>query len=216
MKKFIILIASLASLTSLADSPAPKIKIKEIKQYVKTINPDSTCMDEYIIRRKQLIIKLSLAPVRVAAGTVASAYTGAMMAAGVANSTGVDGWAGLGYVVGGGMLGGAIGATATAVDATVTGITLKNNVLITKAVYEQQTNREGLYTDRLYKKYLKKSKVDLPKEDFLQKLIAADAEGKLCDGTMVKQPRIKLGSRLKYKVAKLKDLIKFIDNTSQK
>lgn len=214
MKNFLALLVTLSSLNAFAQSSPEKIKIKEIKELVKTSNPDTTCMDEYLKRRKELIIKLSVTPAAAVVGTVGGIYVGGTTGAGLANMAGVDGWGALGYGIMGALGGGAAGITIAAGSATATGITLANNILITKAVAEQQLNRSGNYSEKLYRKYLKKSKVDLSKEDFLNKLVDADQEGKLCDGSMVNQPKIKIGTKLKYKVAKLKDLVRYIDSTS--
>lgn len=209
--KSLLSIILLFSVTNVSANVESKIKIKEIKAHLKTVNPDTTCMDEYLQRRKQLIVKLSLSPVVAVAGTMASTYVGGTAAAAIAGARGVDGWSGLGYVIGGAALGAVSGAAVAGVDATVTSVTLANNVLITKAVAEQHLDRDGFYTNKLYKKYLKKSAVDLSREEFVAKLMEADANSELCDGTMVKQPRIKIGTKLKYKVAKLKDLVRSLD-----
>lgn len=104
------------------------------------------------------------------------------------------------------------GAAVVIADTTATGVTLANNLLITKAVAEQLLNREGYYTDRLYEKYLRKSDKDVSREDFINILLNADSDGSLCDGTMVKQPKFKIGPKLKFKVAKLKDLVRNVDS----
>lgn len=213
MFRLLMALLSLTSINTLAQTESLKLTIKEVKAHVRTINPDATCLDEYLQRRKQLMIKLAASPAIAVAGTMASTYTGGVFAVGLANATGVTGWDGLGYVILGASAGAVGGAAIVVADTTATGITLANNLLITKAVAEQQLNREGHYTNRLYEKYLKKSAIDLSKEDFIAKLMEADANGKLCDGTMVKQPKIKIGTKLKFKVAKLKDLVRFVDNT---
>lgn len=212
MKNLLVVLVALSSLNAFAQKETEKIKIKEIKNLVKTSNPDTTCLDEYLKRRKELIIKLSVSPAVAVAGTVAGGYAGGMAGIGIATATSVDGWSALGYVIVGAAAGGAAGAVATVASTTATGITLANNVLITKTVAEQQLGRSGVYSDKLYAKYLKKSQVDLSKEEFLNKLVEADQEGNLCNGSMVKQPKIKIGTKLKYKVAKLKDLVRYIDN----
>lgn len=206
----LFLLASISS-SFAAEAIPTKIKIKEIKTHLKTINPDTTCMDEYVRRRKQLIIKLAASPAVAVAGTMASTYVGGAAAGGIAVASGVEGWTGLGYVIGGGLIGGASGAVAVTADTVATGITLNNINLILKTVAEQRLEKEGPFTQKLYQKYLKKSKKDISQEDFIARLIEADANGALCDGTMVKQPKIRLGMKLKYKVAKLKDLTRHMD-----
>lgn len=212
MKK-LLTVMLLLSCSQLFAAPTTKVTIKEIKAHLATINPDTTCMDEYLGRRKQLIIKLGLSPVVAVGGTAASTYVGgaAGVALGVAN--GAEGWSGLGYAIGGAMAGMAAGVVAVGVDTTVTAVTLNNIDLILRTLAETHLNREGVKTDKLYAKYLKHSKVDISRDGFMEKLLKADADGTLCDGTMVKQPRIKIGTKLKYKVAKLKDLVRNVDES---
>lgn len=209
MKKLLTVMLLITSTNLLANTQ--KVTINEIKAHLKTINPETTCMDEYVARRKQLIIKLGVTPVAAVAGTFASTYAGGAAGVAVGVATGAEGWDGLGYAIGGAMVGMATGVVAVGVDATVTAVTLNNIDLILRTLAEQHMNIEGTKTDKLYAKYVKKSKVDLSKEEFMTKLLAADADGTLCDGTMVKQPRIKFGTKLKYKVAKLKDLVRGVD-----
>jgi hypothetical protein len=206
MKKLFALLLMISSLTAFAETE-PKIKIHEIKTYLKTVDAETTCMDEYLKRRKQLILKLSLSPVTLVAGTAASLYAGAAAGAGVAHATGVASqWQGLGYVISGLMLGTATGAIATTVDTTATAVTLNNIEMILKTLAEQYLERDGAKSKRLHEKYVKRTRTELPKDEFISRLMSADSNGSLCDGTMVKQPRIKIGSKLKFKVAKLKDL----------
>ena len=206
MKNLLVAILMISSINVSAEVGA-KVKVKEIKAYLKTVDSETTCMDEYLKRRKQLILKLSLSPITIAAGTVVSLYGGAAVGAGAAHVTGVaNGWQGLGYVVGGLMIGTAAGVIATSADTTAAAVTLNNIDMILKALAEQYLDRDGVKSEKLHVKFMKKSKTEISKEEFLARLLAADANGSLCDGSMVKQPRIKLGSKLKFKVAKLKDL----------
>jgi len=189
------------------------VTIKDIKSHLKTINPDSTCMDEYLGRRKQLMIKLGLTPVVAVAGTVASTYVGGVAGVGLGMANNAEGWSGLGYAIGGAMVGAAAGVVAVGVDTTVTAVTLNNIDLILRTLAENHLGQEGMKSEKLYSKYLKKSAVDISKEEFITKLMKADADGTLCDGSMVKQPRIRIGTKLKFKVAKLKDMVRGLDET---
>lgn len=212
MKTLLGLVLLVSISNSFAEEVPAKIKIKEIKNHLRVTNPETTCMDEYLQRRKQLMVKLAVTPGLAVAGTMASVYAGGALGVGVAVASGVEGWGGLGYVIGGGLVGGATGVAAVTADAAVTAVILNNINLILKAVAEQQFDKEGPYTNKLYKKYLKKSKRDISKEEFIERLVEADENGKLCDGTMVKRPRIRIGMKLKYKVAKLKDLVRYVDH----
>lgn len=192
------------------------LTIKEVKALIKTMPQESTCMDEYLKRRRQLITKLSLTPITGAATIAASVYGGGVVAVAVATASGATGtWAGLGYMIGGGALG-AVGSVAyVAYDTTKGAITLADNSLILKALAEQYLGREGIKSEKLYKKYLKKTENPvLSQQEFLQKIMELDASGKLCDGSLLKQPRVKFGSKLKYQIAKSKDIRKFLNAVS--
>lgn len=184
-----------------------KVKIKEIKSYLSTVNPSSTCMDEYLKRRKQLIIKIGMAPVTIAAGGLASVYLGVAAGSGVAYITGAHGsWDALGYVLGGAMVGVALTSVVITADTALGVKHVLENDLILKAIAESHLDRSGEKMDILYNKVTKKMNTKPTKDDFIEKLIAIDASGELCDGSLVKQPRIRLGTKLKYKVARIKHL----------
>lgn len=184
-----------------------RIKIKEIKQYLETINPDTTCMDELVKRRKQLIVKLSLSPVVIAAGGMASFYVGGAVGAGAAHVLGAtQGWTGLGYVVGGAVLGTAAGAVALTADTAIGISHLVGNNLILKALAEYHMDRPGQKMQKLHQKVTRKLKTPLSEEEFQEWLVNLDETGKLCDGSLVKQPRLRIGPKLKYKVSKVSDL----------
>lgn len=213
MKTIMFMILALSSFTLYADEvETKKIPVKEIKAFVETINPETTCLDEYLKRRKQLIVKLAASPVIVAAGAAVSFYGGAAAGAGIAYVVKPDGWGALTYVVGGAVLGAAGGAVATAADSAVTAVQLRNTNLVIQALASQQMQRESDKVEMLYAKYVKRSEKDLSKEEFLNKLMQLDAKGSLCDGSLVKQPKIKIGPKLQFKVAKLKGLVKGIDS----
>lgn len=208
MKKLLVILLSLSCSNLFADV-VPKIKIKEIKAYLKTINPETTCMDEYLHRRKQLIVKLAVSPVLIVGGGVASTYVGGVAGGAIASAAaGPNSWAVLGYAAGGAILGAAGGAGVAIADTTATALVLNNMTTIVKTLAEQHMNREENRTPVLYKKYIKRSKSEISQEEFVAKLMAADANGSLCDGSMVKQPKIRIGTKLQFKVAKLKDVVR--------
>ncbi len=189
-----------------------KIKIKEIKAYVETINPDSTCLDEYLKRRKQLIVKLSVSPLMIAAGGVSSFYGGALVGLGVAVATNASGWAPLTYAASGAVLGLGAGATGSSTNTVLAAVNLRNTNLIIQTIASQKMNIETDKVAGLYKNYLKKSDKDLSREQFLSRLLELDSAGTLCDGSLVKQPKIKFSSKLKHKVAKLKGVVLGVDS----
>lgn len=192
----------------------PKTKISDVKELLSTMNPDATCMDEYLKRRKQLIVKLSLSPATVVVGTLASAYTGALGAGLLANALTnpeagvyVDG---LVYVVNGLFFGFVAGAAGTITDTNITAFQLADIDTIVKALAEQYRNQSGKKSEKLYARFIKKEENPVSKEVFFSNLMELDASGKLCDGSLVKQPRFKIGSKLKFKLARTKHLRKAI------
>lgn len=212
MKFFALMVALLSSLSLYADDGAvERIPVKEIKAYVESINPDTTCLDEYLKRRKQMIIKLAAAPATVVVGTAASFYGGAIGGVVAAEIIQPGGMQDLAYVVGGAVLGAFGGAAATTAGTAVTAVQLHNLNLIIQTLASQHMNRESDRVAKLHAKYLKRSERDLSEEDFVKRLMELDASGKLCDGSLVKQPKIRLGSKLKFKVARIKGLVKGID-----
>lgn len=229
MKKFFALVSCLVLAQSMAFAetiPATEIEemeitteheaeeeanltIKEVKALVATLPAESTCMDDYLKRRTQLITKLALTPVTAVAGVMGSAYAGGAAALGAATVLGVRGWSALGYLIVGAGAGGAISSAYILYDGTKSTLDMIDNNLMLKALAEQHLNVSGPKTEKLYQKYVKKNAgEDLTKEEFAAKLLELDTSGALCDASMVKQPKFKVGFKLKYKLAKSKDLIK--------
>lgn len=189
-----------------------KIKIKDVKNYLSQTNLETTCMDEYLQRRTQLIVKISLSPVSLYVGTIASVFGSAFVGVNLARLTGLDPLGGLFLGVFFGGVAGAVGiTTGTVLDA----ITLSDHTVLVKALTESYTGYGDYYIEKLYKTYLSKSKVDLPKEAFMNELLLADQAGTLCDGTMVPPPVIRIGTKLKFKVAKMKQVTNHFDQVAQ-
>lgn len=216
--KFILSFLMIFSVVNVQADEVDKIKIKEIKAHLETINPDTTCMDEYLKRRNQLIVKLTLSPVTMVAGTVASAYVGLFSGAIIGKSF-YNGWDALGAVILGGMAGTLAGGVYTATDTVKTGITLHRHTLVVKTLAENQLNHDDHNSNKLYELYSRQShkdqKLPLPKDLFIKELVDLDASGTLCDGSLVKQPRIKLGPKLKYKVALSKNIFRKINEAKR-
>ena len=62
---------------------------------------------------------------------------------------------------------------------------------------------------KLYQSYSKSTSDPKSEQEFFEVLIESDKAGLLCNGSMVKQPRFHfLSSKLKYKVARSKDIIR--------
>lgn len=186
-----------------------KLTIKEVKALVATLPAESTCLDDYLKRRTQLITKLALIPVTSVAGVIGSAYAGGLAGLGTAMVVGAKDWSALGFLIVGAGAGGFISSAYVLYDGTKSTMDMIDNNLMLKALAEQHLNVSGPKTEKLYQKYVKKNASDdLTKEEFASKLLELDASGALCDASMVKQPKLKVGFKLKYKLAKSKDLIK--------
>lgn len=185
------------------------VTIKEVKDLVATLPQEATCLDEYLKRRKQMIAKLALVPVTATAAVMGSVYVGGMAAAGISNLANVEGWSALGYVILGATGGAVVSSAYVLYDTTKSTMdTIDNNMMI-KMLAEQYLGREGAKTEKLYQKYLKSNPENaLSKAELVSKVLELDKTGGLCDGSLVKQPKFKIGFKLKYKVAKSKDIIR--------
>ena len=200
-------------LESKEDVTGDAIRIKDIREALKQMDPSTTCMDEMVKRRGQLIWKLALEPLSGAGlftGAIASgAYLGKTLATFHGNPSG---WADLAGAVTGMFLGGLGSIIYTGTDTTVAVVRLSRLQLILKALGEQHAGRSGKYSEKLYLSYEEKSKsAPMSRERFLEKLLDSDRSGSLCDGSMVKQPLIRIGSKLKFQVAGSRDFIRSLD-----
>jgi hypothetical protein len=182
---------------------SPAVKIKDVKELIASIGPEKTCMDEYLKRRKQLIIKLSLSPVTIVAGTYAATLGGAFVGLGVVYVTGIDPFAGVIL----GMLGtGLATGVGTLANTNIAAFQLADVDRILKTLAELRLNQPGKKSAKLYAKYARSSKNPLDEQTFQDKLIELDSSGNLCDGSMVKKPRLASGRKLKHKIARSKQL----------
>ena len=227
--KFIVLLALIQTLPARAEGPATviaeeaelatlpgdealahpySIRVKEIREYLKTADASETCMDEMVRLRGRMILKLSLKPVEgvieFAGGIYFGFFAGAMIAGGRSN-----GWDAL--------LGGVLGAFAgaggaiiyTGVDTSVTSVKLHRLNLILKALGEQALERPGAKTDALYHFYQRRSSnVPMSKDEFVAKLLEADRSGALCDGSMIRHRIFRRG--LRSRVAGAKEFVRSI------
>jgi len=179
------------------------IKISEVKQLASELGPENTCLDEYLKRRRNLIIRLSAAPVTVVAGSYAAAFGLAYAGVGIATLVAGDQFAGaiLGLFIG--FTG---GGAATLTDTGLIVAKLVEMDRLTKALAEQHLGKPGKNSRKIYAQYSKKNESPLEEEAFMAKLLELDSSGKLCDGSLVKKPRIGSGRALRHKVARVKHL----------
>jgi hypothetical protein len=181
----------------------PRVKIKEVKDLISVMGPENTCMDEYLKRRKQLIVKLSLSPVTIIAGTYGVSIAAGFVGLGIASALAFDE---LGGVVIGLALGFVGTGTATLTDTGIAAFQLADIDTLTKALGELHLNRPGIKSAKVYSRYIKGKESPMSEAAFYSALLELDSAGKLCDGSMVKAPRFGSGRRLKHKVARVKHL----------
>jgi hypothetical protein len=179
------------------------IKISEVKQLADSLGAENTCLDEYLKRRRNLIIRLAASPATVVAGTYAAAIGLGFAGVGVATVVGADELAG---VVLGLFVGFTGGGVATLTDTGLVIAQLVEMDRLTKALAEQHLGAPGKNSSKIYAQYLKKNQAPLEQEVFFKKLLELDDSGKLCDGSLVKKPALGSGRALRFKVARVKHL----------
>jgi hypothetical protein len=211
MKSILALVVAFTHFQIRADDGVKRIPMKEIKAYVETMNPDSTCMDELIKRRKQLGLKLGLTPVTTPLVSAASMYGGALSGALAAEVVRPGGMASLGYLVGGAFFGFVGGAGAISVDITKAAVQLNYVNLLIQTLGSYYMGISSERVSELHERYLRRSVRDLDQREFLSRLVELDSSGRLCDGSLIKRPAIAIGSKLAFKVARMKGLVKGID-----
>ena len=189
-------------------------KISEVRELISTMNPDATCMDEYFQRRNQLIKKIALSPLTLMATTAVSTLgggvTGGILGLVLVVPTGGAYVEPLQFFVVGATTGFIGASVGTMTDTNIGIFQLIDIDTIIKTLAEQYRNQSGKKSDKLYARFIKKEENPVSKDEFFSKLIEMDMNGKLCDGSLVKQPKFKFGSKLKYKLARTKHLRKAI------
>ena len=169
---------------------ADEVKIKDVKKLITEIGPENTCMDEYLKRRTNLIIQLSLTPVTVVAGTYVGAMGVGLAGVGLASALATDKLVGFAFGL---TAGGLAGSGGTISASSIAAVQLADIDRIVKALAEQHLNQPGEKSGKLYAKYVKKSENPVDEQTFLGKLLELDNSGNLCDGSMVKKPRLASG-----------------------
>lgn len=205
-----------------SEPETPRYRIKEIKNYVLTLDPQNTCMDQYLKRRRQVIIQLSLTPLILPASFASGAFGGMLAGSvtytvlyrwfGLLTSTN-GGWDQLGYIIGGGVIG-AAGVSVYALANGGMGVAelIDHNRLL-KSLMELHQNEIGPVTEYLFQRFLKQNpETTLSLNAFAETLMQLDQEGRLCDGS-VKRKRARLfPNSLKNKLTRSKDLFHFLKN----
>lgn len=214
MFKLVMSLALITPTLVMADTKIPKVKIKEVKNWVKENGKESTCADEYLARRKQLGWQIGLAPVALAGSTVAGAYGGGLLGHGAFLLTGQpnEGFTDLAYTVGGAAVGAFAGAAVGVTTGTISTVNFFNNQRLIKLIFESRTLSENEYSSNLlHQKYLKKYPQDvLSIQEFKAKIANLDLTGKLCDGSIVAPKRFKKGKKIKQRIATKTEIFKHI------
>lgn len=196
-----------------ASEPDAVLRIREIEEYVSTLDPAQTCLDEYVKRRRQLATQLSLTPLTlpltVGASAVGFGFIGNRI--GVMNNP-PGGWGDLAGTVAGMVYGGGGMFIYGTVDTVRTAVKLHRLNLVLKTLGEQYLARPGKKTDELYAFYLKNHEgKEISKAELIARLFESDRNGSLCDGSMLKRRRIRIGPDLKFKVANARDFVKYLN-----
>ena len=202
----------LPSLSFAQAEELPNIRIKDVKVWIRNQDPQLTCADDYLKRRKQLAFKMGLAPVSIVAASAAGFFAGGVIghAAYSMTTASTGSWADLGYTVGGAALGTFAGAGITVASTTIGTVDFFNIQRLLKAIVESHTT-SGKALTVLHRKYSEQYPEDLLSiQDFTTKLAELDLTGKLCDGSIVAPKRHKKGRRLKQNLATKKEILAHI------
>ncbi|HAZ11169.1 MAG: hypothetical protein A2X86_08640 [Bdellovibrionales bacterium GWA2_49_15] len=183
-----ILVASLGSV-SLASETVHNVR-RQLNE--GTINPDNTCVDEYIDEANKQIWKTGLTPPIGAAGTFALGFGGAMGGGLVAQLVGTVGWEALGFMGVGGFIGLCAGTATLATLETVAITKLVQTNFLIKVIAESRGGPQTI--GKNFSKFLAKYDRKYPQDKIFSKadqaaaiLNAADTELKLCDGSLVQK-----------------------------
>ncbi|MCT4640790.1 MAG: hypothetical protein N4A33_00735 [Bacteriovoracaceae bacterium] len=201
--KVMLLLLTLATFSSYG-----QINI-ENKQF-NSIDKQQTCLDEYIEREQQLKKWLIWTPPLAVIGTPIAGVSAMVATSGLTTILNIQGWAALGWVIGGGM----VATGAAAITAVTTEISNKikfiNNRRLIRAIveaYNNNLNGKNLY--KLTKKFNKRYKSKIKISQLIKVLTNLDKSQKLCDGSLKSKLR---SYRLKHLLANKKDLFRYINS----
>lgn len=203
---------SFAGVLSSKEIKQKSVDYNESRNYVETIIDESigkenTCLDEYILREQQLKKWLIWAPPLGIIGTPVAAFGAGAVTGVIVNAAGVTGWNGLGWVLGGALLGFTVGTVATLGITTVSAVKFYNNRELLKLIVESHQD-DMQYTKKLHK-FLKKYNKSWPSDEmdidtFKGAISRYDSDGSLCDGSM---RNTDLNYKLKHRIARKWDLL---------
>jgi hypothetical protein len=207
-----------------SESKSLSYSIKEIKAYTKTLPQDQTCLDDYLLRRKRLLVQTIASPAIVAGGAFTGAATGLVVGSltysllykllGVLSDP-TGGWQQLGYMIGGGVLGGAGSGVYALTSSVLSTYRLIDSQRVLKAMMEAHQNEIGVSTQFLFQKFKKHySDSQSNIEDFSAFLLENDKNGTLCDGSKNRLKKRLFKKSLKYKISRSKDIFYFLNKVN--
>jgi hypothetical protein len=214
MKKIILFLSLCFTATSFASIQLKTLQIDQemvIDTIKNQIGEQNTCLDEYLLREKQLKKFLIWAPPLTIVGVPVVAYTGGLVAAGVASAAGVSGWGAMGYAI----VGVVVPATGVAVSfltlETIKAVQFANTRKMTKIIIASQ---EGLLDSKVIRRLTKRYNTKYPNDnlsssELAEIVVSLDNRGDLCNGEI----RNKSGaSKLRQLLARRSHLMKYIHN----
>lgn len=214
LKNLIIILNLILSFSSFAQEKSAVADLdqnKIINIVDESIGLEETCLDEYLTRESQLKRFLIWAPPATVVGAPITFMAGGYTAAFISSTLFKTGWDALGYTILG-----AVGAGAATVG-TFIGLEISKGIQffqmrkmtnIIVSSHANLLNSKALY--RLNKRYNKKYPEDnITVENLAFAVVMLDERGLLCNGDVRGNLDAK---KLKHKLARRKDLIKYIHN----
>lgn len=181
----------------------------------QNIGVDQTCLDEYLTREQQLKKFLIWAPPATLVATPVAFMAGGYTAAFISSTLFYGGWDAIAYTILGAVGSGAAVIGSFITLETIKGIQFANMRKMTNLITASHANlfdSKALY--RLNRRYNKKYPIDnITVEDLAATIITLDETGMLCDGEVRGNLEAK---KLKHKLARRRDLIKYIHNILSK
>ena len=217
MKNLLIVLSLVLSTMTFAQEKVEGINFNqdEVVQAIdESIGFEQTCLDDYLLREKQLKRFLIWAPPATLVATPAAFIVGGYTAF-ISSTLLMGGWDALVYTILGAVGSGVAVVGTFLTMETIKGIQFAQMRRMTNIIVASHANRfdsKALY--RLNRKYNKMyPENNVTAEDLAMAVVMLDETGMLCDGEV--RGNLK-GKKLKHKLARRKDLIKYIHKTLNK
>jgi hypothetical protein len=210
--KLVLSLILLLNFSFAQETTQKEIDYKESVTTIETIiqndvGAEQTCLDEYILREQQLKKWMLWAPPLGVVATPVVTITTAASAALITNIVGVQGWAQLGWFIGGGMIGFGAGVLGTLGVTTVSAVKFMNNRNMLKLVVESHQDAEDFPYKKLNKYFAKYKKAwpndGVELETFKLAIRNYDETSALCDGSL---RATDINDKLKYRIARKWDI----------